>query len=108
MLVNQLMNTQMAVQGSQVAQGGVNRLLAAAVISNQFCNLLLRDPARALQQGFAGEHFILSNAEQDFILSLHARSLQEFAANVCDHLSARYTVAQPSSVDETDESGRLM
>lgn len=86
----------------------MNRLLAAALISSQFCNLLLKDPARALQQGFAGEHFTLSNDEQNFILSLRAGSLQEFVAHVCEHLSARYTVAGPALSEEFSEGDRLM
>jgi len=86
----------------------VNRLLAAALISKQFCNLLLKDPARALQQGFAGEHFMLSNDEQNFILSLRAGSLQEFVADVCEHLSTRYRVAQVSLPEEITTADRLM
>jgi hypothetical protein len=86
----------------------VNRLLAAALISKQFCNLLLKDPARALQQGFAGEQFSLSSDEQDFILSLHVASLPELIAHVCDHLSGHYSVSQASTPTHYKEGNLLM
>ena len=108
MLANQMIKTQMAVQKVSQEQTEVNRLLAAALISKQFCNLLLKDPARALQQGFAGEHFTLSTDEQDFILSLRAGSLQEFVADVCEHLSARYRVAQVGLPEDINTGERLM
>jgi len=108
MLVNQMIHPQVAIQATQREQTEVNRLLAAALISSQFCNLLLKDPARALKQGFAGEQFSLSNEEQDFILSLRASSLQEFVTHVCEHLSVHYKVAQPSTHEEFTEGNRLM
>jgi hypothetical protein len=108
MLVNQMINPQVTIQKPQREQTEVNRLLAAALISNQFCSLLLKDPARALKQGFAGEQFSLSNDEQDFILSLRASSLQEFVTHLCEHLSVRYTVAQPPLREEFNEGNRLM
>jgi hypothetical protein len=108
MLVNQMISTPITVKRARVERAEVNRLLAAALISRQFCNLLLKDPARALQQGFAGEHFRLSNDEQDFILSVRAGSLQEFVADVCEHLSVRYTVAQPTLSEEFNEGDRIM
>ena len=103
-----MINPQMMVQPTQHEQTGVNRLLAAALISSQFCNLLLKDPARALRQGFAGEQFSLSSDEQDFILSVRASSLQEFVAHVCDHLSGRYPVVQPSIPAQYIEANRLI
>ncbi len=108
MLVNQMITPQLRVQKTRSEPTEMNRLLAAALISSQFCNLLLKDPARALQQGFAGEHFVLSNDEQDFILSLRVASLQEFVAHVCEHLSVHYTVAQSSLPEEFNEGDWLM
>lgn len=108
MLVNQMIRPQVTIQTTPRDQVEVNRLLAAALISSQFCNLLLKDPARALKQGFAGEHFSLSSDEQDFILSVRASSLQEFVTHVCEHLSVHYTVAQTSTHEEFNAGNRLM
>jgi len=109
MLVEQMINPQIrTIQNTRPTQTEVNRLLAAALISKQFCNLLLKDPARALQQGFAGEHFSLSSDEQDFILSLHVASLQEFIAHVCDHLSNHYIAAQASTPTQYNEGNLLI
>ncbi len=107
MLVNQMIKHQVTVQKTRPERTEVNRLLAAALISSQFCSLLLKDPARALQQGFAGEQFMLSNDEHDFILSLHASSLQEFVARLCEHLSVHYTVARSSMPEEFNAGDRL-
>ena len=81
----------------------INRLLAAAVVSTKFCNLLLTNPARALEEGFAGERFNLSDEEQDFILALHVASLKEFAAQLCEHLSRHYAPGQSTLFKDINE-----
>jgi hypothetical protein len=60
----------------------LSRLITAAVISTQFCELLLRDPGQALAKGHSGETFCLSVEEQAWVLSIQARSLPEFAAQL--------------------------
>lgn len=75
----------------------INRLLAAAVVSSKFCTLLLNDPARAIAQGFTGEHFFLSPAEYDLVLSVRGKTLQEFAVQLCEYSSARSTMTPPAS-----------
>jgi len=100
MLINQVINRRLTVRETRSDSSEINRLLAAAVVSTRFCNLLLNDPARAIADGFAGEQFVLSEDEQDFILSLRASSLKEFAAQLCDHLSRRYAPTQ-SKVPES-------
>jgi hypothetical protein len=57
----------------------LGRLIAAAVISSSFCRLLLKDPARAIRQGYNGESFRLSQPAEEFVLSIQAESLPEFA-----------------------------
>lgn len=57
----------------------ISRLLTAAVINPQFCQLLLADPNEALSLGFNGEQFQFAKEEQERILSIKARSLAEFA-----------------------------
>jgi len=57
----------------------LNRLLAAAAINNQFCRLLLDDPALALQNGYLGETFLLSEEERALIMSIRSDSLADLA-----------------------------
>lgn len=57
----------------------LGRLIAAAVISSSFCRLLLKDPVRAIRQGYNGESFRLSQPVEEFVLSIQAESLPEFA-----------------------------
>jgi hypothetical protein len=95
--MNQMINQQVRVRKTLLDSTEMNRLLAAAVVSRQFCNLLLTNPARAIEEGFAGERFNLSNDEQSFILSLHASSLKEFGARVHKYLSGHYHYAPASS-----------
>ena len=61
----------------------LSRLLAAAVVSRQFCNMLLTDPAAAIQNGFAGEHFSLSADEYEIVLSARGSTLPELAQRFC-------------------------
>lgn len=58
------------------------RLLAAAVVSPDFRRLLLTDAAQALENGYNGTSFGLSAGEQALILSIHANSLADFAAQL--------------------------
>jgi hypothetical protein len=94
MLINQVINQRLRVRETLSDSSEINRLLAAAAVSSRFCSLLLSDPARAIDEGFAGERFLLSADEQDFIVSLRAASLKEFATQLCEHLSRRYTPTQ--------------
>ncbi len=57
----------------------LGRLIAAAAISSSFCRLLLKDPARAIRQGYNGERFRLSQQAEELVLSIQAESLPEFA-----------------------------
>jgi hypothetical protein len=59
--------------------GEVDRLMAAAVINQHFCRLLLTDPARAICEGYQGENFLLSPEEFSLLVSLNASSLAELA-----------------------------
>lgn len=67
----------------------INRVLAAAVVSQKFCALLLSDPARAVVQGYAGEQFLLSDEEYALVLTIQGSSLQEFASRLCETIPAR-------------------
>jgi hypothetical protein len=57
----------------------LSRLINAAIVSKEFCELLLTNPARALASGYHGEWFHLTPEEQKLIFSIHASSLEDFA-----------------------------
>ena len=63
---------------------GVSHLIAAAVVDSSFRNLLLTNPIRALEKGYYGQFFHLTNEERHRILSIHASSLPEFATQLLD------------------------
>ena len=58
---------------------GLSRLLSAAVVNREFCNLLLANPAMAVAAGYNGEPFDLATEEQELIFSIRATSLTEIA-----------------------------
>ncbi len=60
----------------------LSRVFAAAVVNQQFCETLLRNPNQALHDGYLGEAFLLSKEEQDLIISTRAESLSELAKKV--------------------------
>ena len=66
---------------------GLNKLFAAAVVNNQFCQTLLNQPELALQQGYFGDTFDLSLEEQALIVSIRAKSLPELAQQVTKALN---------------------
>jgi hypothetical protein len=66
---------------------GLSRIFAAAVVSRQFCELLLRDPHEALKKGYLGETFSLSKEERDLLVSIRAQSLSDLAQQVNRSLS---------------------
>jgi hypothetical protein len=72
----------LGVVENQKSITGLNKLFAAAVVNNQFCQLLLDQPEIALQQGYFGDSFDLSLEEQALIISIRARSLPELAQQV--------------------------
>jgi len=65
----------------------LSRLLAAAVVNPQFCQLLLDDPELALDGGFQGEDFLFTEEERELILSIRAASL----ADLANQLSKTFT-----------------
>jgi hypothetical protein len=83
MLINQLIEQTTTVRVPRPSYDNINRLLAAAVVSRQFCNILLNDPVRAIQEGFAGEQFNLSADEYELIIVIRSSSLTDFAEQLC-------------------------
>lgn len=65
---------------SQPCRVEMSRLISAAVVDHDFCQLLLTSPLTALAKGCNGEWFDLSYEEFLFVLSVEANSLTDFAA----------------------------
>jgi len=68
----------------------ISQVFAAAVVNQQFRDMLLQDPNTALQNGYLGETFSLSKEEQDLIVSIRANSLSDLAKQVNRSLSNNY------------------
>ncbi|RPJ28471.1 MAG: hypothetical protein EHM33_04390 [Chloroflexi bacterium] len=66
----------------------ITRLLVAAAINPRFCVALLTDPQHALQAGFGGEGFPLSQTILDSLVSIRASTLPEFAFKLNEVLSS--------------------
>jgi hypothetical protein len=95
MLTNQLFEQHVTLRQSRGEHSDINRLLAAAVVSRQFCSLLLSDPAKAISMGYAGEHFALSSDEYELILSARGGTLQELAQQICKYMPGSKVTAKP-------------
>lgn len=59
-----------------------SRIIAAAVINQRFCRMLLNNPGQALTNGYGGETFHLKADEHERVSAIHASSLSEFAAQL--------------------------
>lgn len=96
MLTNQLFEQHVSVRNGYRENSDISRLLAAAVVSRQFCSLLLADPARAISMGFAGEHFSLTAEEYEMVLSARAATLPEFAQQISKHMPGPRPASRPA------------
>jgi hypothetical protein len=61
---------------------GLHRLFAAAIVSNQFRETLLREPEAALANGYLGQTFALTDLEETIIKSVRASTLADLAQKV--------------------------
>jgi len=61
---------------------GLSRMFAAAVVSQQFCEMLLNNPQEALRKGYLGETFMLTTDERELIVSIRAGSLADLAREI--------------------------
>mgnify|MGYP005821509207 CR=1 FL=1 len=68
------------------SHAGLSDLFAAAVVSSSFRDTLLKDPEKALRQGYRGKGFALSQADAALIVSLNAGSLPDLAKQVVQTL----------------------
>lgn len=74
--------TERGVRTDSAGNREVNKLLTAAVVSQAFCQLLLSNPAQALEDGYNGMRFALTNQEKELLLSIRAKSLSELASQI--------------------------
>jgi len=65
-----------------VGRNGLHRLFAAAVVSDQFRETLLREPEAALARGYLGQPFALTDQEKMIIQSVRADTLTDLAQKV--------------------------
>ena len=65
----------------------ISRLLVAAAINPKFCAALLTNPQHALQAGFGGEGFPLSQTARDRLVSIRASTLPEFVFKLNEALT---------------------
>jgi hypothetical protein len=80
----------------------LSRLMAAAVVSPKFCNMLLKDPEGAIKTGYQGEKFSFSNGECDLILSIRSNSLADLAGQLSRTFDEDPHINLNSSVRKTD------
>ncbi len=62
----------------------LSRLMSAAVVSRSFREAFLRDPMRAIANGYDGERFHFSPALLARLSAIRARNLEEFARHLAD------------------------
>jgi hypothetical protein len=63
----------------------MSKVIAAAIVDEKFRHLLLADPVAALKGGYHGQTFNLGSEEVEFILSVQAVSLADFASQWVKH-----------------------
>lgn len=67
----------------------LSRVFAAAVVSRQFCDMLLTNPQEALRNGYLGESFLLTKEESELIASIRAESLSDLARQVYQSMAGQ-------------------
>ncbi|MFN8414212.1 MAG: hypothetical protein U0Z26_17660 [Anaerolineales bacterium] len=77
------------IPAAVVQSSGLNRMFAAAIVNQQFRELLLSNPQKALQNGYLGETFSLTKEEQDLIVSIRAHTLSELARQINKSLAIK-------------------
>lgn len=64
------------------AHSGLSSVFAAAVVNQSFRDMLLSDPETAIQRGYLGRDFALSQDETYLLVSINASSLTDLAKQV--------------------------
>ena len=75
--------TRQSIKHREILTGPVRRLLSATVADGRFRDLLLSNPARAIEVGYGGETFTLSDEDRRTILKVNrATSLADFTQQI--------------------------
>ena len=69
-------------QKTPAARSALHRLFAAAIVNDQFRKTLLREPEKAVANGYLGQSFPLTDQEKKIIKSIRAETLTDFAQKV--------------------------
>jgi hypothetical protein len=72
----------MSFRKTSVGRNGLHRLFAAAIVSDQFRETLLREPESAMANGYLGQTFALTDQEKTIIKSVRASTLTDLAQKV--------------------------
>jgi hypothetical protein len=67
---------------SSVPSTEVSRILTAAVINSHFRQMLLSNPGKAIETGYAGEKFNLGGDEKRKLTAIRASTLADFACQL--------------------------
>ena len=87
MITSQSFTTKLPLKiDPQESHAGLSSLFAAAVVSTSFREMLLKEPEKALKQGYLGKGFALSQEDASLIVSLNAKSLADLAKQVVQTL----------------------
>ena len=60
----------------------LDRLVCAGVVDQQFRALLVRDPLHAVEEGFYGEEFHLTEEEQMLLANIHTNDFDEWVREI--------------------------
>jgi len=93
MFTKPLVQTSVKISDSSEDLTSINRLLAAAAISPRFRDRFLADPGQALNAGFGGEHFPLSQPTRNLLISIQASTMPDFIRKLDEKLSYRLRVS---------------
>lgn len=93
MFTKPLIKQPVTISDFSADMASINRLLAAAAISSRFRSNLLADPENALNAGFGGEYFPLSQRTQNLLISVRASTLPDFVRELDEKLSYRLHIS---------------
>lgn len=80
--LNTFSTTPLRLGKSANTRTGLQRLFAAAIVSDQFRTTLLSKPEEALANGYLGQTFMLTDHEKTLIQSIRADTLTDLAQKV--------------------------
>lgn len=83
MITSSTFNTSLSLKmAPDSSHTGLSSVFAAAVVNQNFREMLLNNPAEALKQGYLGRTFTLSQEDTSLIMSSNAKSLADLAKQV--------------------------